>query len=129
MCQADQDGDSFGDPDFPIESAVGDCASPGLSDDSSDCDDQDAAIYPGASETPDDSRDSDCDGFDGTACPRDSDQDGYGDLSIEVFSADDDCLDLGESESRDDCDDQDATISPWRDRYCRRHDRSRLQRL
>ena len=76
----------------------------------SDCDDQDAAIYPGASETPDDSRDSDCDGFDGTACPRDPIKTVMGICPL-VFSADDDCLDLGESESRDDCDDQDATIS------------------
>jgi hypothetical protein len=60
---ADSDGDGFGDALAPIDScdpAVGQVT------DASDCDDDDAGTYPGATEIPDDGVDQDCDGADAT---------------------------------------------------------------
>ena len=56
----DADGDGFGDPD----STVFVCElSEGVTEDDQDCDDSDAAIYPGAVESSGDEIDSDCDGL------------------------------------------------------------------
>jgi hypothetical protein len=70
----DSDGDGFGDPAQEREA----CAQPsGWVAASSDCDDGDASVYPGAPEIPDDGVDQDCDGQDeitpdDTAPPEDS---------------------------------------------------------
>jgi hypothetical protein len=77
-----------------------------------DCDDGDASVHPGASESPDDSTDSDCDGWDSTTCAADADADGDGHASNTVWSVDDDCSDPGESSSTDDCDDGDSSVHP-----------------
>ena len=76
-----------------------------------DCDDSDATIHPGTSETPGDGIDSDCDGTE--VCYADADGDGY--TSGTVSSSDVDCGGTGEATAEsalDDCDDSDATIHP-----------------
>jgi MYXO-CTERM domain-containing protein len=78
-----------------------------------DCDDNDAAIHPGATEVVDDGVDQDCDG--GETCMADIDDDGYLDGTTTVASADTDCTDAGEGLATDptgDCDDADGTIHP-----------------
>ncbi|MBM4367131.1 MAG: VCBS repeat-containing protein, partial [Deltaproteobacteria bacterium] len=83
-----------------------------------DCDDTDASVYPGASETTGDGIDSDCDG--GETCYADGDGDGYTDGST-VASADSDCGDAGEATSSDptgDCDDGDASAYPGGTETC-----------
>ena len=110
-CFDDLDGDGFGGASY--EDPDGDCTDdPGQVPTGGDCDDADPAILPGAAENPDDGIDQDCDGFDGTLCPADADGDGFGDGVATVFTADDDCDDVGESPSTDDCDDADPTAFP-----------------
>jgi hypothetical protein len=71
---ADRDGDSFGDPDTSTLA----CAAPSSTvADATDCDDTDAAAYPGAPESPEGS-DQDCDGtIDEGTSAFDDDGDGY----------------------------------------------------
>ena len=79
-----------------------------------DCDDGDAAIAPGATETPGDGVDSDCDGTD--LCFVDADDDGYvsadGATAVGAATA---CTGSGEGTASDptgDCDDAVATTHP-----------------
>jgi len=109
----DSDGDSYGDAASVAEA----CASPsGYVADSSDCDDGDASIHPGATETWYDGVDQDCDAW------SDYDQDGDGydsdaysgddcddeDAGLEPSDADGD----GFSTCEADCDDEDADLEP-----------------
>ena len=86
---ADTDGDAFGDADTFVTGACS--AASGYVADSSDCDDSEIDVHPGAAEIPDDGIDQDCDGSDATmaelqdvavcssgqeACFRDVDGDG-----------------------------------------------------
>jgi hypothetical protein len=106
----DRDGDGFG-------GALGGSWCEQLSAyvlDSSDCDDLDATVYPGADEYCD-SVDSDCDGStdDGDELDRstwyaDADTDGYGDASSTLLSCD---LQSGYVADDTDCDDGDAAIN------------------
>ena len=67
---ADTDGDAYGDALVTYAA----CAQPsGYESDNTDCDDTDATIYPGASETAYDGVDNDCDGLDAP----DDDLDGF----------------------------------------------------
>jgi len=54
----DRDGDGYGDPDAEVQACA---AAEGLVEDRTDCDDGDAAVYPGAPELAD-GQDDDCDG-------------------------------------------------------------------
>jgi MYXO-CTERM domain-containing protein len=73
---SDSDGDGHGDPDAPVRA----CAQPDDAvTDSTDCDDTDAAVHPGATELPDDGIDQDCDGADATSPGTDGDGGGDGD--------------------------------------------------
>jgi hypothetical protein len=109
---ADGDGDGYGDASTTVSA----CSLPsGASADDTDCDDGDAAVYPGAVEQPGDGVDQDCDA--GELCYEDGDGDGYG-TSVTVSSVDLDCSDSGESGVSSDCDDGDADISPGADEHC-----------
>ena len=85
-----------------------------------DCDDADAAVYPGADEHCD-GADEDCDGLvdedpvDGTTWYGDADGDGYGGTSFTAFACD--APDGFASES-DDCDDLDDLVHPDADELC-----------
>jgi hypothetical protein len=71
----DFDGDGFGNANLKML----DCEKPqGYVRDSTDCNDANASIFPGAPEIDDDGIDQDCDGYDGQIWFLDSDQDGYG---------------------------------------------------
>jgi len=93
---ADLDADTFGDPTAFVASA---CDNPGAaSTDPSDCDDTDAAIFPGATDTWYDGVDSDCSGND----DDDADGDGY----------------TAQSAGGDDCDDGDFFVNPGQTEVC-----------
>jgi hypothetical protein len=115
---ADVDGDGYGD----AASSDRDCdAISGYVADATDCDDTDAAVYPGADEYCD-GIDSDCDGvadegdaLDADTWYADGDGDGYGDAG----SATDACSQpSGTVSDAADCDDGDAAIHPGVDEYC-----------
>jgi hypothetical protein len=114
----DTDGDGYGDP--ANSSTV--CATTGGYDsDATDCDDTDATIHPGATETCN-LRDDDCDEMVDEGPPpdaptgyRDEDGDGFGqdgDLLVACF------LPAGFSETGGDCDDTDAAIHPGAAEIC-----------
>lgn len=83
-------------------------------DETLDCDDTNAAAYPGAPETPANGVDEDCDG--GELCYVDADVDAYRpDGTGTLASEDADCTDPGEAGVNTppgDCDDNDATVHP-----------------
>ena len=97
-CMADLDGDDWGDSGATTPISAG-----------TDCNDDDAAIYPGASETTADGIDQDCSG--GDTCYVDSDGDDFGSTST-VVSSDLDCSDSGEADNADDCNDGDDEVNP-----------------
>ncbi|TXG35065.1 T9SS type B sorting domain-containing protein [Seonamhaeicola maritimus] len=67
---ADSDGDGYGDINMTTQA----CSAPsGYVDDSSDCDDTSASVYPGAQEIPNDGMDQDCNGSDLVIPDTDSD--------------------------------------------------------
>ncbi|MFT5684760.1 MAG: hypothetical protein ACI8RZ_005704 [Myxococcota bacterium] len=113
-CFADADGDTYGDLDTVVE-----CDEGGSVEDSTDCDDGDAAINPAAAEVCDEV-DNNCDGTadEGvtTAFYTDGDSDGYGDDDDVVYSCEesiDDRITTG-----GDCDDTDTAFSPDADEVC-----------
>ena len=83
-----------------------------------DCDDEDAAINPGAEEICD-GIDNNCDGSidEGVMISfyADSDDDGFGDVENEVFACE---LGEGMSENPDDCDDLDPEVNPAFEEIC-----------
>jgi len=113
----DADGDGYGDSSSTNIA----CSAPtGYVADDSDCDDGDATVNPGATETCN-SVDDDCDGdidedaSDATAYYSDGDGDGYGDDSSVTY----DCGTLsGMTTTGGDCDDLDPLIHPGATEYC-----------
>ncbi|MCB9760290.1 MAG: hypothetical protein H6739_10680 [Alphaproteobacteria bacterium] len=112
----DSDGDGYGDS---ADAGTDSCELPsGRTEDNSDCDDSDATVYPGASETCN-GVDDDCDGLTDQDDPNgpaaltwypDDDADGYGD---ESDAGTVDCaLPAGAVEDNSDCDDTDAAVNP-----------------
>jgi hypothetical protein len=80
-----------------------------------DCAPSNPTIFPGASETPADGVDQDCDGADD--CFRDLDRDGYG-STVVIGGATLQCIAPGEADNPDDCDDTDdrqTVPRPWYD--------------
>jgi hypothetical protein len=115
---ADVDGDGYGDPDSTTTA----CTEPsGYGTDSSDCDDDAAAIFPGADEHCN-GVDDDCDGdvdeddaVDASTFYADADGDGYGDAGSTTTAC---SLPSGYAVSPADCDDADPDIYPGSDEYC-----------
>jgi hypothetical protein len=115
----DDDGDGFGTDDDTIEA----CAPQGdYVADSGDCDDGDDTVYPGASESCNNT-DDDCDGDVDEGVKNtyylDDDGDGYGDPS----TTQDDCsAPTDYATNADDCDDTDDTINPGASESCNNTD-------
>ena len=114
----DGDGDGFGDPEIRVQA----CEAPtNHVSDSNDCDDDNDAVHPDATEICDD-LDNDCDGdideddaADVSTWYADSDGDGYGDIDNAVES----CAAMtGYVSNNSDCDDGDATIFPTAFEIC-----------
>ncbi|MDP2314839.1 MAG: MopE-related protein [Pseudomonadota bacterium] len=105
----DVDRDGWGDADAPMDA----CTAPaGATAEPGDCDDADATVFPGGSETCD-GVDQDCDGAvdDGvlTTFHADGDADGYGDAAAGVGAC---AAPEGYTRDGTDCDDGDPTASP-----------------
>ncbi len=112
LCYANADNDAYRSDDL-VEGI--DCTASGEAlavQANGDCNDSDAATYPGATEEIGDERDQDCDG--GELCRADRDLDGY--RTDEVLASDDaDCVDTGEapeSAPPADCADANAAFHP-----------------
>jgi hypothetical protein len=116
----DRDGDTFGNADSLLVSC--NTALPvGYARNNTDCDDRDAASYPGATEQ--------CDGIDNNCngaadeglqqflSYRDSDGDGFGDRTLSLTSCDS-TLTTGYVRSNADCDDRDAATYPGAPEQC-----------
>ena len=121
----DSDGDSYGDIDVADDACV---APTGFVADSSDCDDTDSTINPGATEVCDEGDiDEDCNGYaedDDTGVDTstqtswydDGDGDGYGNASSLVVACE--SPDSHAVTDDQDCDDSDSTINPDADEIC-----------
>ncbi|MEC7987371.1 MAG: putative metal-binding motif-containing protein [Myxococcota bacterium] len=118
----DNDQDGYGDPNSTTLA----CEAPmGFTDDSSDCDDNDDAIHPDATEICDGGIDNDCNGLADDDDPNsaqlttsfyvDSDADGFGANSSPLQACENPG---GYSTSSDDCNDNDASISPDSTEIC-----------
>ncbi len=111
----DGDGDGYGTSDVTTRACV---APDGFVSADGDCDDSDASVYPGTSETCD-GRDNDCDGEvdEGvqTVFHADADGDGYGDPVEEDLACE---APDGYVLSGDDCDDADAEVFPGNPETC-----------
>jgi hypothetical protein len=107
-CFRDGDGDGFGG-EAVAESEDATCRSPGVSPRADDCDDGRADVHPGATETPGDLVDADCDGRERCFADRDGD----GATSTRATLAPPDCAGASVTPG-DDCDDTDAARAPGR---------------
>ena len=115
---ADADSDGFGN----ITSSYVACDAPsGYVSDSTDCDDTNSTIKPGATETCD-GEDDDCDGdideadaVDASTWYRDGDSDGFGDSSTTQIACDEPS---GYTVDATDCDDTNGTIFPGATESC-----------
>ncbi|MEC7983936.1 MAG: MopE-related protein, partial [Myxococcota bacterium] len=119
---ADADGDGFGDPN----STSNECIAPnGYISDNTDCNDNESAINPDATEICDNIDnncnnliDTDDSGLDITSQRPyylDSDADGFGDLNSPLISC---SQPNGHSSNSDDCDDTNPNINPDADEVC-----------
>ncbi|MFT5685609.1 MAG: hypothetical protein ACI8RZ_006563 [Myxococcota bacterium] len=106
---ADADADGYGDPDSEYETCD---PPPGYVSDDTDCDDTEAAAYPGGFEVCDEV-DNDCNGTVDedvtTTYYQDTDADGFGVADTTTSACD---LPTGYAADPGDCDDADGTISP-----------------
>ncbi len=138
---ADSDGDTFGDPNAPVEG----CSQPeNTVENGLDCDDTNASAFPGGTEVCDDGIDQDCNGYDLGCEEVDLDGDGFSQVQgdcdesnpdvnpaateIPYNGIDDDCdgSDLTDVDDDghdalpfgDDCDDNDPSAYPGAEEIC-----------
>jgi hypothetical protein len=113
----DADGDNYGDDDTEVV----DCVQPADTvEDGGDCNDEDAAVHPGATEQVGNGVDDNCD-FE-ELCYVDSDNDGHAILGDDTEI----CMDMScgcdgvadNTVPRDDCNDAVASIHPGADEFC-----------
>ena len=109
-CYVDTDNDGYGSS-AQVASIDNDCNDLGEAPVAGDCNNNAAAINPGATEIYNDGIDQDCSGSDATQCYQDADHDGYGSSTV-IVSADADCNDLGEDGAATDCNDAAVAIYP-----------------
>jgi len=113
---ADADGDGFGE----LATSTDACTAPtGYVSNSTDCDDSDNAVYPGATETCNDI-DDDCDGTADDGLPTttyylDGDGDGFGTTTSADFCED---PGVGYATNNTDCNDTNAQINPTATELC-----------
>ncbi len=114
---ADVDGDAHGDLDASVTACTAPAGHVARGD---DCDDTDAAIHPGAAEMCN-AVDDDCDEtidedvIDALLWYADGDGDGFGDRGSFTMAC---AQPSGSSENGDDCDDDDAAVSPTAEETC-----------
>lgn len=105
----DIDGDGYGDPNNFLEAIN---QPEGYTIDNTDCNDNDADVYPGSQEVRGDNIDQDCDGTDLPSLDTyylDNDGDSYGDSNISTES---DSQPDGYVADNTDCDDSDQDVNP-----------------
>ncbi|MBU0996346.1 MAG: SUMF1/EgtB/PvdO family nonheme iron enzyme [Proteobacteria bacterium] len=102
----DADGDGYGNINLTIKKKS---QPDGYVSDSSDCNDTDNTVYPGASEIADDAIDQDCDGFDLKTWYKDADNDTYGDPDDSITA---NTQPAGYVLDKTDCDDTNSAINP-----------------
>ncbi len=119
---ADADGDGFGDA---ADTATSCSVDPGYADRAGDCDDEDGAVNPGATETCND-RDDDCNGrvddgppSDASTWYADGDGDGFGSATVTQDACDEPA---GFTDAAGDCDDGDSDINPDASESCNGED-------
>jgi hypothetical protein len=114
---ADKDGDKYGDPATPSLNCL---PLPGYVRDSTDCNDADKTVFPGAVETCD-GRDQDCDGkiddnpVDGKTFYADADGDKFGNGSVSRIAC---SRPAGYVPDNTDCNDADAGVYPGATEIC-----------
>ena len=120
LCYTDLDNDGYRpDGSSTTASADLDCSDPSeasATDPTGDCNDNDAAVYPGAAETVGDGVDQDCDGNE--LCYQDNDGDSYGSSTVVPDNGNLICTDTTESNVSTDCDDDDPDINPGATEIC-----------
>ncbi len=102
----DVDGDGYGNPNSRVYANT---QLAGYVTDSSDCNDSNASVHPGASDIADNGIDENCDGYDLKTWYRDADADGFGNSAVSVHA---NIQPNGYVADRTDCNDNNASVHP-----------------